>query len=92
MNNVFFYITWIATCGCVAHLGNTWQQDVLQEGGKLAVWCFRQGSADKPCWVCASTGQARLATKSGPTQYWAVGHNVPACVFASVSFTFDSAG
>ena len=28
-NHVFFYITWMAGCVCVAYLGNKWHQDAL---------------------------------------------------------------
>ena len=53
MNHVFFYITWMARCVCVAYLGNTSHQDALWEEGKLAVWCFGQCSAGKH-WVLPS--------------------------------------
>ena len=49
MNHVFFYITRMAGCMCIAYLGNTWHQDALWEEGKPAemVWCFGQCSARK---------------------------------------------
>jgi len=55
MNHVFFYITRMAGCVCVASLGNTWHQDALWEEGKPAeaVWCFGKCSAGKP-WVLPS--------------------------------------
>ena len=56
MNHVFFYITWMAGCVCVAYLGNTWYQDALWEECKPAeaVWRFGQCSAGKPWVTCLS--------------------------------------
>lgn len=36
MNGVFFEITWMAKCMCMAYLGKAWQQGALWEG----VWWF----------------------------------------------------
>ena len=47
MNHIFFYITWMARCVCVAYLGDTWYQDAPSEEGKPAeaVWCLGKCSA-----------------------------------------------
>ena len=52
---VFFYITWMAGCMCVAYLGSTWHQDALWEEGKPveAVWWFGQCSGNP--WVLPSS-------------------------------------
>ena len=34
MKHIFFNITWMAGCVCVAYLRNRWHQDALWEEGK----------------------------------------------------------
>ena len=55
MNHVFFNITWMAGCRCIAYLANTWHQDAPWEEGNPAeaVRCLGQCSAGKP-WVLPS--------------------------------------
>lgn len=61
MNDVLFYIMWMAECMCVAYIGN---HDALWEEGKPVETQFGQCSTGK-LGVHALTGQGSFGSKRG---------------------------